>query len=170
MKPDWEKLGAAMNSDKVLIGDVDCTVEKDLCSQYGVKGYPTIKYFTGATAPDGDKYEKGRSFEELKTFAEENLGPSCSPADRDLCSAEKLAEIEAAEKIPAEERAAEIASMEAEVKAANDKFTTRVAELQKEYQDLMSNKENTEQKHAPKLKLYRALAAHAAASGKKDEL
>jgi hypothetical protein len=34
MKPDWDKLGDKFSGSKtVLIGDVDCTVEKDLCSK-----------------------------------------------------------------------------------------------------------------------------------------
>ena len=34
MKPDWDKLGDEFSGSKtVLIGDVDCTVEKDLCSK-----------------------------------------------------------------------------------------------------------------------------------------
>lgn len=41
----------------------------------GVQGYPTIKYFTDATDPMGDKYEGGRDFDALKAFADENLGP-----------------------------------------------------------------------------------------------
>ena len=27
------------------IGQADCTVENDLCTQHGVRGYPTIKLF-----------------------------------------------------------------------------------------------------------------------------
>ena len=45
MKPDWDQLGAEYaSSSSVVIADVDCTVEQDLCSDYDVRGYPTIKY------------------------------------------------------------------------------------------------------------------------------
>ena len=30
---------------KVELAAVDCTQSSDTCSQYGVKGYPTFKYF-----------------------------------------------------------------------------------------------------------------------------
>jgi hypothetical protein len=32
---------------------------KELCKKYGANGYPTIKYFTGATAALGDAYKAG---------------------------------------------------------------------------------------------------------------
>merc|ERR1719446_716034 len=76
MKPAWDQLSKAFESSKTaIIGDVDCTADenKDLCSKYGVRGYPTIKYFTGSTDPMGDKYEGGRTFDDLKKFADEKL-------------------------------------------------------------------------------------------------
>merc|ERR1719174_3490466 len=97
MKPAWDQLsGDFADSTAVAIIDVDCTKDdsKDLCSKYGVKGYPTIKYFTSSTDPLGDKYEGGRTYDDLKKFADENLGPSCSPAELDLCNDEQKAEIE----------------------------------------------------------------------------
>ena len=46
MAPAWEKLGEEYAlSESVLIGDVDCTQQKDLCSRFGVRGYPTLKYW-----------------------------------------------------------------------------------------------------------------------------
>jgi hypothetical protein len=59
-----------------------------------VKGYPTIKYFTDSTAATGDSYEGGRTYADLKKWADENLGPSCSPKNIDLCDDDQKAEIE----------------------------------------------------------------------------
>lgn len=60
MKPAWEDLGTAFEtSSSVIIGDVDCTTEKSLAEEYGVSGYPTIKYFTAETDPKGDSYSGG---------------------------------------------------------------------------------------------------------------
>merc|ERR1712187_320530 len=56
-----------------------------------VRGYPSIKYGDPTDLKD---YNGGRSFEELKKFAEENLGPSCGPDNIDLCDEEKKALIE----------------------------------------------------------------------------
>jgi len=94
MKPDWDKLADEYeDSATVLIADVDCTAAgKPLCEKHGVKGYPTIKTFA-AGDEDGESYEGGRSFDDLKKHAE-SLGPSCSIDNKDLCSADQLPMLE----------------------------------------------------------------------------
>jgi len=73
------------DSPTSLIADVDCTAEgKELCTTHGVQGYPTIKYGDPSDLQD---YNGGRSFDDLKKFAEENLGPQCGPNNLDLCDA-----------------------------------------------------------------------------------
>merc|ERR1719296_201410 len=71
--------------ESVLIADVDCTTEgKPLCEEVGVQGFPTIKYGDPNNLED---YEGGRDLTALQTFAKENLGPRCGPANLDLCDA-----------------------------------------------------------------------------------
>jgi len=85
MKPDWDKLSEEFaGNPNALIGDVDCTTDgKDLCETHEVQGFPTLKW----GSPDElKKYEGGRSYDALKKFAEENLGPQCGPEHMDLCS------------------------------------------------------------------------------------
>jgi len=80
------------DSPTALVADVDCTAGgKDLCEKYGVQGFPTIKYGDPAEFQD---YNGGRSYEELKKFADENLGPTCGPANLDLCEDGPRAKIE----------------------------------------------------------------------------
>jgi len=70
-------------SSTSLVADVDCTAEgKELCSTHGVRGYPTIKH---GEVGDLKDYNGGRTYEDLKKFADENLGPTCGPATLDLC-------------------------------------------------------------------------------------
>jgi len=74
IKPAWDQLAAAFeDSSTAIIGDVDCTSDKskDLCSKFGVRGYPTLKYFTESTDPMGDSYDGGRDFDALKAFADD---------------------------------------------------------------------------------------------------
>lgn len=68
--------------------------EESLCAKYGVRGYPTVKYFTSTTAPAGDVYEGARDIDSLKAFADETLGPSCSAATTELCNEEETAVLE----------------------------------------------------------------------------
>jgi len=172
MKPAWDQLGDAFEGSKtVVIGDVDCTVEKDLCSKYGVQGYPTIKYFTGATAAEGDSYEGGRDFDSLKKFADESLGPSCGPKDRDLCSAEQLEKIDAVSALSAEDRQASIDKETAAQDAAEKHFKDELEILQATYKKLMEEKDATVAEIAPRLKLLRQVHAYETSKGDaKDEL
>jgi len=79
-------------SDTRLVADVDCTADgKSLCEKQQVGGYPTIKYGDPGDMKD---YEGGRSYEDLEKFAEENLGPTCGPANLDLCDEKKKKKIE----------------------------------------------------------------------------
>ena len=90
MKPAWDQLAGEYDGhESIVVGDVDCTVHQGLCSDNGVRGYPTIKSFTGN--PDGDPYEGGRDFASLKKFADESLGPSCSNDNIDLCDDDQKA-------------------------------------------------------------------------------
>jgi len=67
------------DSPTALVADVDCTADgKELCSKNDVRGYPTIMY---GEVGELKKYEGGRSYEQLKKFAEENLGPTCGPGE-----------------------------------------------------------------------------------------
>merc|ERR1719503_259546 len=93
MKPDWDKLMEEYKESKtVLIADVDCTTTgKELCNEVGIRGYPTIKFGDPNNMED---YKGGRTFNDMKKHADENLGPSCGPDNLDLCDDEKKASIE----------------------------------------------------------------------------
>merc|ERR1719198_512137 len=115
-------MGEYKDSPSVLIADVDCTADgKALCNEVGVRGYPTIKYGDPSDLQD---YKGGRSFNDLKKFAEENLGPTCSPGNLDLCDAEKKAQIEEFMKIPK-------ADLEAKVKEKEEAMDKLEKDLQK---------------------------------------
>eukprot|EP00933_Yihiella_yeosuensis_P056657 TRINITY_DN559_c0_g1_i1.p1 TRINITY_DN559_c0_g1~~TRINITY_DN559_c0_g1_i1.p1 ORF type:complete len:135 (+),score=46.26 TRINITY_DN559_c0_g1_i1:211-615(+) len=89
MKPAWDKL---MEEHPDSVFDVDCTAGgQSLCQKIGVQGYPTIKY---GDAGDLKDYNGGRDFDALKKHAEENLGPTCGPANLDLCSEDVKKKIE----------------------------------------------------------------------------
>ena len=87
MKPAWDALGDKYaSSSSVVVADVDCTVEQDLCSEYDVKGYPTIKYFTADVDEKGADYSGGRDFDGLKKFVADNLEVKCLLSDDTGCT------------------------------------------------------------------------------------
>ena len=78
-------MGEFEGSPTALVADVDCTADESegLCEKNEVRGFPTLKYGDPNELQD---YNGGRSFDDLKTFASENLGPQCGPDHMELCS------------------------------------------------------------------------------------
>jgi len=164
MKPAWDKLMAEFKDSKTaMIGDADCTGDgKALCDEVGVRGYPTIKHGDPSNLED---YKGGRDFDALKKFAEENLGPTCGPANLDLCDDEKKASIEKFSKMSASDLEAAIKEkVDAQEKAESD-FKTFVEGLQKSYTDASEKKDkDVEEIKNSGLGLMKAVAAHSKAA------
>lgn len=141
MAPDWEKLADEYASNPTaLVAEVDCTAEGEgLCGE--VQGFPTLKYGD----PDAlEDYEGGRSYDDLKKFAEENLKPMCSPANIDLCDDEKKAEIKKFQGMVGAELDKLIEEGEAKVKDAEKTFSDELQKLQDTYERLTKEREETE--------------------------
>jgi len=169
MKPAWDKLMKKYKGHaSALVADVDCTADgKPLCEEHGVQGFPTIKWGDPSALED---YEGGRDYDDLETFASENLKPMCSPKNLDLCDADKKAEIEKFMKMSTEDLEAEIEKKEAESKEAEETFDAEVQKLQEKYEAL--EKEKTEKQAAVKnsgLSLMKAVRA-SKGSGDSEEL
>ena len=161
LAPAWDQLhGEFAENDAVVIGDVDCTAEesKALCSTMGVRGFPTLKYFTGGD-PAGESYEGGRDFDSLLEFAKDNLGPTCSPSNLELCNEEQTAAIQAAQALSVEELDTKIAALEKQIADAEEKFKTAVEGLQKTYEGLMEEKDAAAKAVAPELRTLRVVKA-----------
>merc|ERR1719198_662788 len=131
-------MGEFKDSPSVLIADVDCTAAgKGLCSDIGVRGYPTIKYGDPSDLQD---YKGGRSFDDLKKFAGD-LKPSCSPKNLELCDEEKKKSIEEFKTMGAEKREAMIKEKEGEQEKLEKDFKEFVEGLQKQYQEASDKKD-----------------------------
>lgn len=140
MKPDWDKLiNDFAGSATQLVADVDCTTNgKDLCEQHGVRGYPTLKWGDPSDLQD---YQGGRTYDDLKKFADENLKPVCSPKNIDLCDDVKQADILKFQGMPSAELEALIKAEEQKLEDAESEFKAAVAELQEKYSALSSEKD-----------------------------
>lgn len=167
MKPAWDQLGDEFkDSAHVVIGDVDCTIHKDVCTKYGVRGYPTIKYFTDATPADGEKYAGGRDFNALKTFVDANLGPSCGFDHRELCDADQLAILDAGIALSADDLAAAIAEKTAAIAAAEAAYAAEMRKISGLQAAATKAKEEAVNAVKPSLGLYKSIKPAAG----KDEL
>jgi hypothetical protein len=159
MKPDWDKLATAFkDSSSVVIADVDCTAGgKSLCDQVGVRGYPTIKH---GDPNDLQDYKGGRDFAALQKFAD-GLGPTCSPANLELCDDAKKAQIKEFMALGADKRASMIKEKEAESAKIEADFKEFVDGLQKQYKEASDKKEkDVEELKNSGLGLLKAVQAH----------
>ena len=126
-------------SSTQLVADVDCTAEgKPLCDSAGVRGYPTIKWGDPADLQD---YQGGRTYDDLKKFADENLKPMCSPKNIDLCDDAKKADIQKFQAMSDADLAAANAVEEKKLEDAEEEFKTEVQKLQDKYSALSTEKD-----------------------------
>lgn len=169
MKPDWDKLMEAFaGSSTQLVADVDCTADgKPLCDSNGVRGYPTIKWGDPADLQD---YQGGRTYDDLKNFADENLKPVCSPKNIDLCDDDKKKEIKKFQDMSADDLDKLIAEEEKKLEEAEEEFKAEVQKLQDKYSELSTEKDaKIEAVKASGLGLMKSVKATAASAGN-DEL
>ena len=65
LAPKWDELSNLPLPAKVA--HVDCTVEKDVCAEQGIKGYPTLQYFK-AGSKEGEAYKGAREVSAMQAF------------------------------------------------------------------------------------------------------
>lgn len=51
LSPKYEEAATELKSKNIPLVKVDCTEEEELCRDYDVDGYPTLKVFRGAEDP-----------------------------------------------------------------------------------------------------------------------
>jgi len=172
MKPDWDSLASDYESSKkVVIADVDCTAGgKPLCDKYGVRGYPTIKYFN---PPDeeGEDYKGGRDLPALKKFVENELGPGCSVDSKENCSAEQLKDLQQYIDMDPAAREAKLTELKDALKKAEDDHNELLKNLQAQFKTSQDGLEKLKEDSAPTIKMLKAASPKPAAGGaNKDEV
>jgi len=165
MKPDWDKLETEFkSSDLVTIADVDCTAKGEpLCSQVGVQGYPTIKYWTETSPKKGSDYNGGRDYEGLKKFVETTFKPRCDVTTLEGCSDEQKEYIGTIKDKSAED----LTSEKLEHSDAIDAIKKERTDAKKELKDKVKAWKVTEKALNMKLRL---IAGFEKLTDKKDEL
>mmetsp|Transcript_107640 Transcript_107640/g.304489 ORF Transcript_107640/g.304489 Transcript_107640/m.304489 type:complete len:250 (-) Transcript_107640:106-855(-) len=144
MKPAWDQLMTEFqDSSTVLVADIDCTAGGEaLCKAQKVRGYPTIRWGDPDSLVD---YNGGRSLEAMLAFAKENLGPTCGPANLDLCSETQRQEIESLLPLDVADLRGKIEAQEAmrktAEKEAQDTFTAEIKVINKQREELLKQRD-----------------------------
>ena len=68
LEPHWKKAAGELKG-KVKLGAVDATVHQGLAGEYGVQGYPTIKYFPAGNKKSAQEYDGGRTADDIVAWA-----------------------------------------------------------------------------------------------------
>jgi len=77
LAPKYEAAASELSSNgDIKLGAVDCTEEKDLCSKYGVQGYPTLKIFTKDTTTTPADYKGGRETADIVSYMKKQTQPA----------------------------------------------------------------------------------------------
>ena len=71
-KPELEKAAAVLRKENLIVAKVDATAEKKLAEKYGVRGYPTVKFFKKGVATD---YTAGRKEQDVINWVRKKSGP-----------------------------------------------------------------------------------------------
>ncbi|XP_029290365.1 protein disulfide-isomerase [Cottoperca gobio] len=79
--PEYAKAARIMKDEgsEVRLGKVDATEETELAQEYGVRGYPTIKFFKGGEKESPKEYSAGRQAEDIVAWLKKRTGPSVAP-------------------------------------------------------------------------------------------
>jgi len=92
LAPEWASAATTLKG-KVKLGAVDATQFPDLAQRYGVRGYPTIKYFPAGAKLDAEEYGGGRTAADIIAWAEIKLEEFAEPPEiRELLNDEVFAE------------------------------------------------------------------------------
>merc|ERR1711994_15870 len=80
LEPHWKSAAGELKG-KVKLGAVDATVYQELAQQYGVQGYPTIKYFPAGTKKGPEEYDGGRTADDIVAWASERAEANLPPPE-----------------------------------------------------------------------------------------
>ncbi|XP_005989098.1 protein disulfide-isomerase [Latimeria chalumnae] len=63
---------------EIRLGKVDATEESELAQEFGVRGYPTIKFFKNGQRASPKEYEAGRETDDIINWLKKRTGPAAT--------------------------------------------------------------------------------------------
>ncbi|KAF7191474.1 Protein disulfide-isomerase [Pseudocercospora fuligena] len=121
LAPEYEEAATTLKEKNIVLAKVDCTEQQDLCQEYGVEGYPTLKVFRGPENPQ--PYSGARKADAITSYMTKQSLPAVSL----LQTAEALDEFKTADKVVL------VAYHTADDKSSNATFTEVAESLRDTY-------------------------------------
>ncbi|KAI7807712.1 protein disulfide-isomerase [Triplophysa rosa] len=91
LAPEYAKAAGILKTEgsDIRLGKVDATEENELAQDFGVRGYPTIKFFKGGEKENPKEYSAGRQADDIVNWLKKRTGPAASTLS-DVTQAESL--------------------------------------------------------------------------------
>jgi protein disulfide-isomerase A1 len=120
LAPEYETAATTLKEKDIKLVKIDCTEEADLCQEYGVEGYPTLKVFRGTE--NISPYGGQRKADSLISYMTKQALPAVSDVTKTT-----IEEFKTADKVVL------IAYFAADDKASNETFTSVANGLRDNY-------------------------------------
>lgn len=80
LAPEWARAATELKG-KVKLGALDATVHQSTSQRYGIKGFPTIKYFGPGSKDSPVDYDGGRTSSDIVTWALNKAAENAPPPE-----------------------------------------------------------------------------------------
>ncbi|XP_053309931.1 protein disulfide-isomerase [Spea bombifrons] len=80
LAPEYEKAAGILKGEgsEIKLAKVDATEESELAQQFGVRGYPTIKFFKNGDRTSPKEYSAGREAADIVNWLNKRTGPAAA--------------------------------------------------------------------------------------------
>jgi len=75
LAPEYEQAATALKANDIKLAKVDCVAQTDLCNDFDVKGYPTLKVFRNVNSTD---YNGPRKTDGIVSYMKKQAAPAVS--------------------------------------------------------------------------------------------